>query len=584
MKSLFVLLVYVLVIVIAGCKPATSFIPDEGTAYFEYIKYTGSDEFYTQNTADSCHIYNPILPGFYPDPSICQKGDDYYLVNSTFSYFPGVPVFHSKDLVHWEQIGHVLDRPSQLNIIDQPVSAGIYAASIDYNPFNETFYMVTTFVGGGGNFIVSARDPKGPWSDPVWLPEIHGIDPSLFFDEDGKTYICNTQDPEGGKLYEGHTAIWIQEFDLDENKMVGPRKMIRSGGHNIDEKPVWLEGPHIYKKEGYYYLLSAEGGTSIDHSVVIFRSKNIWGPYETNPNNPILTQRGLDPDRCYPVTNAGHADLFQTPQGDWYATFLACRPYDNQNTYNIGRETFMLPVKWEGEWPVILCEGLRIPLQIKAPTQGIETPKEQYLPTGNFTWEDTFADKKLDYRWIFLRTPIEEWYSFPENSNGVILQLRDANLREIKQPSFLACRQQHHTMSLETNLKFEPQRNSDLAGLALFQNEAFHIVMGVTKIDDKVCLVVQKAIEKGNVVRNMSADAYDSNIEKSIIYQREINSIKEKGIGLRVSMRNDVFVFSINTNGKWEVLPIKELAYYLSTSKAGGFVGTVMGPYASSND
>jgi alpha-N-arabinofuranosidase len=311
-------------------------------------------------------VKNPILPGFYPDPSICRVGEDYYLVNSSFSYFPGVPIFHSTDLISWVQIGHILDRPSQLNLSEQGISQGIYAPAIRNN--KGTFYMITTLIGGdGGNFFVTAENPAGPWSDPVWLKEIEGIDPSFFFDEDGKAYIINNgPPPENNPLYNGHRALWLQEFDLTAQKLTGERKIIVNAGTDISRKPIWIEGPHLFKNKGYYYLLAAEGGTGLDHSEVIFRSKSIWGPYEVYSGNPILSQRDLPADRISPVTCAGHADMVQTADGDWVAVFLACQPY-SEDFFNTGRQTFFNKVDWSGEWPVILEKGLAIPETVNSP-------------------------------------------------------------------------------------------------------------------------------------------------------------------------------------------------------------------------
>jgi len=558
---------------------------NQGEAYFEYVKYSGSDPYYDQHPLDQGKFYNPILPGFYPDPSICQKGDDYYIATSTFSFFPGIPIFHSTDLVNWTQIGNVLDRPSQYRNTDLPVSAGIYAPAIAYNPHNNTFYLTTTYVRGGGNFVVTAKNPAGPWSDPAWLPEVRGIDPSLFFDEDGRAYLTNNEDPEGGSLYVGHKATWIQEFDWKNNKMIGPRKMIRNGGHNLADKPIWIEAPHIYKVNGYYYLTAAEGGTSINHSQVIFRSKDIWGLYETNPNNPILTQRGLPADREFPVTNAGHADFIQTSTGDWYAVFLACRPYTEKNEYNIGRETFLLPVNWKSEWPIILPKDELMPLVLKDTKLVKNQLKNQnIMGNGNFSWIEEFDEGELGFDWLFLRTPQEKWYTMQEGKPGIILKLRDVNMRELKQPTFIGRHQQHHNMTIETKLVFIPADSNEMAGLCLFQNEAYHLTFGVTKINEKICVVVQKAKEDVNIVRNMSPDNFDGTVEKVILAKKDLSASFKGEIFLRASMKDGEFSFAANTTGEWETILDGIDATYLSTSKAGGFIGTIIGIYASSNE
>lgn len=272
---------------------------------------------------------NPVIAGFYPDPSICRVGKDYYIVNSTFSYFPGINVFHSRDLVHWKLIGYVLNMPEQFNLDGQGVSRGLFAPAIRYH--NGLFYVTCTLVDIGGNFVATAKDPAGPWSNPVWLPEINGIDPSLFFDNDGKAYIVyNSIPPDDKPLYNGHRTIRIHEFDPESLKVKGEERILINGGTDINKKPAWIEGPHIFKKDGVYYLIDAEGGTADQHSEVVFKSTNVYGPYVSYENNPILTQRQLDPQRPFPITSTGHADFVQTESGDWWAVFLGCRPYEDE--------------------------------------------------------------------------------------------------------------------------------------------------------------------------------------------------------------------------------------------------------------
>ena len=290
-------------------------------------------------------VKNPILRGFYPDPSICRVGEDYYLVNSSFAYFPGVPIFHSKDMAHWEQIGHVLDRESQVPLENVKHSNGIYAPTIRY--YNETFYMITTNVSAGGNFIVTAKSPNGPWSEPYYLGEqAQGIDPSLFFDEDGSCYYVGTRPNPDGVRYNGDWEIWLQQLNLNTMQLQGESKYLWKGALN---SVIWPEGPHLYKKDGYYYLMIAEGGTGPNHSVTIARSNRVDGPYENNPNNPILTHRHLG--KKYPVTYVGHGDLVDDGHGKWYMVMLASRTFEGYT--NIGRETFLAKVTWEDGWPIV---------------------------------------------------------------------------------------------------------------------------------------------------------------------------------------------------------------------------------------
>ena len=290
---------------------------------------------------------NPILAGYYPDPSICRAGDDFYLVNSSFAFYPGLPLFHSKDLLNWKQIGYALDRPEQLDLEGHGVSRGLFAPSITYH--KGTFYIVCTKVDRVGNFVITAKDPKGPWTNPVSMPEVNGIDPALFFDDNKAYIVYNSIPPDNKPLHNGHRTIRMREFDATSLKTIGEEKILVNGGTDISKKPVWIEAPHIIKRDGWYYLLCAEGGTGYNHSEVIFRSKSVEGPYISHEKNPILTQRHLDTLRKHPITTTGHADFVEGKDGQWWAVFLGCRPYEG-DFYNTGRETFMAPVEWKDGW------------------------------------------------------------------------------------------------------------------------------------------------------------------------------------------------------------------------------------------
>ena len=320
---------------------------------FEWFEYTGHDAMRARPLPDGYYT-NPILPGYYPDPSVVAVGKKFYLVNSTFAHWPGIPIHESEDLVHWKLIGHALSDPTKVTFDGLGISRGVFAPSIHFH--DGLFYVINTLADAGGNFFVTAKNPAGPWSDPVWLKEIDGIDPAFFFDADGKAYILNNGPPEGSPEYQGHRAIWIQQFDIQAGKVTGPRKVIVNGGADFSKQPIWIEGPHLYRLNGWYYLMCAEGGTERNHSEVVFRGKSPWGPFEAFSGNPILTQRDLSPGRADPVTNAGHADLVQKRDGSWWAVFLASRPYEGFR-FNTGRETFLLPVTWKDGWPVILPAG-----------------------------------------------------------------------------------------------------------------------------------------------------------------------------------------------------------------------------------
>ncbi len=415
----------------------------KNTPVFTQVEYSGNDQVCNDNPLEADEFYNPILQGCYPDPAITRKGDDYFLVSSSFAMFPGVPIFHSNDLVNWTQVGHVLDRTSQLKVHDTGISAGVYAPAIKYNPNNDTFYMITTqFAGDFGNIVVKTNDPFKGWSDPIKL-KFNGIDPSMFFDEDGKAYVVHNDAPDQGKeLYNGHRVIKIWDYDVENDQVIaGSDKIIVDGGVDLSKKPIWIEAPHIYKKNGKYYLMCAEGGTGGWHSEVIFISDNPRGPYKPAPSNPILTQRHFPKDRPNKVDWAGHADIVEGPDGKYYGVFLAIRP-NEKDRVNTGRETFILPVDWSGEFPVF--ENGLVPMEpkLKMP-EGVEnkTGQNGYFPNGNFTFTEDFTSEKLDYRWIGLRGPREEFIS--TTKKGLQIQPFEVNIKEVKPTSTLFHRQQH---------------------------------------------------------------------------------------------------------------------------------------------
>lgn len=356
-----------------------------------------------------------------PDPSITRKGNDFYLANSSFAYFPGVPVWHSTDLVNWDFCGYVQSRKSQLDMKSGlGVSDGVYAPDIKYNPHNDTFYMIVSVVGAGGAMLFKTKDPYLGWSEPirVAVPE---IDPGIYFEDAKWAYIVNNDvAPDRKEEYPGHRTIRMRKYDLENDVLVeGYEKILVNKGVHPEQKPIWCEGPHLYKIDGVYYLMTAEGGTSYGHSEVVYRADDIDGPYIPCKINPILTQRDLPFNRESPVCCAGHADLIQTPSGEWMAVFLATRPYhkicggDNTPT---GRNTYLLPVTWIGEGaerqPLILEKGKSIPLVVdKAPWQiAAENGAKGSLLTGNRVFEDKFETLEIDPLWIQLRTPETFWY------------------------------------------------------------------------------------------------------------------------------------------------------------------------------
>ena len=539
---------------------------------FTQAVYIGDDQVYKDFPLKEDEFYNPILQGCYPDPSITRKGDDYYLVCSSFAMFPGVPIFHSKDLVNWTQIGHVLDRTSQLKVHDSGISAGVYAPQIIYNPNNDTFYMITTqFAGDFGNIVVKTKDPLAGWSDPIKL-DFNGIDPSLFFDDNGKTYVIHNDAPDQGKeLYNGHRVIKIWEYDIATDKIIpGTDKIIVDGGVDLSKKPIWIEAPIVYKKYGKYYLMCAEGGTGGWHSEVIFISDNPKGPYTPAPSNPILTQRHFPKERANKVDWAGHAGLVLADNDKYYGFFLAVRPNEVQRV-NTGRETFILPVDWSGTFPVY--ENGLVPLEpkLKMP-KGVEnkTGKEGFFPNGNFTYTEDFKSEKLDYRWIGLRGPREEFIE--KTKTGIKINPFATNIKELKPTSTLFYRQMHKNFTFNTNMIYKPETEKDLAGITCLQNENSNFVFGITKKEKDYYLVLEK---------NSKPRGRDSKLISELIASTKIDI--STAIRLQVTANGDKYEFSYSTNGTDFVnLGGVVSGDILSTDVAGGFTGTLLGLYATS--
>lgn len=535
---------------------------------FTGYSYQGDDEVYKSYPLNENEFYTPILQGCYPDPSIVRKGDDYFMVTSSFVMFPGVPIFHSKDLVNWKQIGHVLDRKSQLKVHSAGISEGIYAPAIRYNEYNDTFYMITTqFAEGIDNMVVKTKDPFKGWSEVIEL-DFGGIDPSLFFDDDGKAYVVHNDAPNRGEaLYEGHRVIKIWDYDLEKDQVVpGTDKIIVDGGVDITQEPIWIEAPHIYKRDGKYYLMCAEGGTSDWHSEVIFISDNPRGPYKPAENNPILSQRYLDNDRENRVEWAGHADMVLGPDGKHYGVFLGVRP-NEKDMVNTGRETFILPIDWSGDFPVFQ-NGL-IPMEPKLTMpEGVvnRTGKDGFLENGNFTFTDNFTNADLDYRWIGVRGPREDFISVLGNK-GLQIKPFATDIKAKRPTSTLFQRQQHKNFTSTVKMSYVPSSENDLAGVVCYQSESFNYVFGITKKDNEFYLLLERT-ERGR---------------SQILESTKIDITKP--IELQVSAEGDNYMFNYSTDGvNFTNLGGTVSGDILSTNVAGGFTGNLIGLYATTGN
>jgi len=483
-------------------------------------------------------IKNPIIPGFYPDPSICRAGDDYYVVNSSFEYFPGVPISHSKDLVHWEQIGYCLTRPSQLNLTNAVCSRGIWAPTIRYS--NGLFYMITCNVSRGGNFFITAKDPEGEWSDPVQV-ELGWGDPDLFFDDDGKAYICGPTGPSG---------IILGRIDPLTGKKIGNSKSIWLGSGNG-----YSEGPHIYKTNGYYYLLVAEGGTEYGHSISIGRSKNIWGPYESCPRNPILCNMGVlwfqNTPQC-----TGHGDLVEDQNGNWWVVFLGVR---NSQLFSqhLGRETYLAPVTWDKEdWPVINGNG-HASFIVKGPFLPSKPVKQSPL-------KDDFDLKKLGLQWNFIRNPLPEDWSLSKKAGWLSLRCSPHSIKDTAALAFLGRRQQYFNFEAITLVDFQAETPNEESGLMVEMNNLHHYEIAVSRDEKGPCILVR----------------YNLGSLSTVVFREQIPS---GPIKLKISGDKNFYYFSYAlSDGKFKDVS-KMGTKYISSEVAVTYTGTYLGMYATAN-
>jgi alpha-N-arabinofuranosidase len=489
---------------------------------------------------------NPIIPGFYPDPSICRVGSDYYLVNSSFEYFPGVPIWHSTDLVHWKQIGNVLDRSSQLPLVNCKPSNGIYAPTIRYH--NGVFYMVVTLVNDNKayqNFYVTATNPAGPWSEAIKVDQ-SGIDPSLFWDDDGKVYFQSNRATKSSDP----RAIYQSEIDIKTGKLLSEIKTLWNGSGGS-----YVEGPHLYKKDGYYYLLTAEGGTAYGHTVAIGRSKSVWGPFESCPNNPILTNRMSYSQ----LQGTGHADIVQATDGSWWMVHLAFRPAVD-GIHFIGRETCLTPVEWKiGEWPIVNSNGQSEIINTKTPPSfnaALHEPFSQAVMTD--------FNQPIGFEWLYLRNPNPFNYSTTEREGYMRLKGAAASLFDLGSPTMIARRQQHFDFTASTSIDFNPKQSNEEAGLTIMMDNRFHYDVFISQVNGKRVINLRYTLDALNqVLRQIPLP--DGAIEIMIKGDKKMYSFYYK-----------------TSNGK--ALEIGKLnTRFLGTEVSGGYNGVIIGLYATGN-
>ncbi|KAF1299075.1 hypothetical protein BAU15_00060 [Enterococcus sp. JM4C] len=485
---------------------------------------------------------NPIISGFYPDPSICRNDkEEYFLVNSSFEYFPAIPLFKSTDLVNWEQIDHVLTRESQLDlerVRDFPVSQGVYAPTIRY--YQGKYYVITTNNTTMKTFYVWTEDPFGEWSEPIYIDGLMGYDPSLYFE--GETvYLTASAYPIPG----AKEGIIQATIDLQTGKLTSELQHIWAGtGHSAPE------GPHLYKKDHYYYLLVAEGGTEFGHMVTIARGTQPFGPFESCPQNPIASNRSTS----LPIQATGHADMIESVAGEWVAVILGIRPLARHKIHHLGRETSLVPVTWtDDQWPILGDNG-RVLVEHEISGAG-----EQMIETN---WSDDFSSRQLHNRWNTIRQLEQSAWKF---SAGLSLYGKAATLNNTDTaPVFIGCRQTSPICEVSVDFTFSPNNEGEEAGVTIYMNENFHYDVFRMNKDGRQVLSLRKQV--GDI-------CYLAN---SLDYSGE-------NVTLIIQAKEDKYYWSVKEpSGKEHLLGEGE-ARLLSKEIAGGFTGVYLGMYATGN-
>lgn len=511
---------------------------------------------------------NPILAGGYPDPSICRVGDEFFMVNSSFEYFPALPIHKSKDLVNWELVGHGLNRleqvSGQINLIDVQSNGGIHAPTI--RSHNGKYYIITTNVyydeikqrATATNFIITSSNPEGPWSNPIVIKGAPGIDPDIFFDDDGTVWYAGNHQPSDPS-FSGETEIWMQELDPINFQLIGQRFYVWRGACG----GVWAEGPHIYKKDGNYYLLIAEGGTSFNHSIMVAVSDKITGPYTSNERNPIFSSRHLSYDNW--VHSTGHGDLVELEDGRWYIVMLGVRG-DVKRKSNMGRETFIVPVSWEREpydwkerkivWPVIAPQSGRI--LKNNPVIFSETIQNKEL-----FFVDDFNEANLGLAWNHRRAPMQNMFDLASNPGSLRVYANPNILHERKRANFIGIKQTESEFSFEAKMTFSPSGDSDESGIAIVQKDNNFLSLTIKPFNENVSLEL-KLMNK-----------IETSIASKIIYYKSTLPIQLKVESYQNYYR---FYYALK-NDDFELFEETPADHLLSH----GYTGAHIGLYTTSN-
>lgn len=485
---------------------------------------------------------NPIITGFSPDPSICRVGNDYYLVNSSFVWYPAIPIYRSKDLVNWELIGHGITKSSQLHLNGVKDDDGIWAVTIRYH--NGLFYLIGTANKAGGNFLMTAKDPAGEWSDPIWLKDAPGIDASLFWDDDGKCYYIGNRFDQP-KAWPAQVAIWAQELNLNQMKLVGERQILTYGHANNAR---YAEGPHIYKVDGKYLLLCAEGGSSYFHAVTAHHNNKVLGPYIADKINPVLSHRQLGME--YPIQEVGHSDLVQTQNGDWWAVALGKRI--GYGKVSLSRETFLCKVQFENGTPIFNPgEGKVLKQQSR--------PNLPWTPVKSDPVTDEFDTGHLSLKWHFIRVPQIPFYSLEDGR--LKLKLSPVVPDSLLCPSMIVQKLKETNFESTTKFSFKTKKDNEQAGLAIYRNNGAYFLL----------------LKGRNTITLISKDKGKKKIVAQVPYSRS-------DVYLRASGNGEQIIFSYGSDsGELTTIGAPQDIRIIAEGGTNRFNGPGIGMYAGSN-
>ena len=484
---------------------------------------------------------NPVIPGFHPDPSICRVGEDYYLATSSFAFFPGIPIHHSRDLVHWRLIGNAVSRPSQCPLNGSTLSGGLWAPTLRHHAGR--FWLVTTCVDGGGNLLLTAEDPAGPWSEPVWFDR-DGWDPSLTFLDDGQILMQrNGLGPTG--------AMGIVQVELDRHSLrpLGEARVLWNG------TSFGPEAPHLYRVGAWWYLLLAEGGTHSGHRASIARARDPWGPFEPCPRNPILSHRERPEHRIWAT---GHGDLIEAHDGTWWMVFLGIRTFASpmHARHTLGRETFLAPVTWDADgWPLVNGNGT---IEIE-----MATPTLPHQPWPTPPVREHFTAAPFAPHWIHLRQPAPGLVT--PTARGLRLMGSATRLSDERgAPAFLGRRQLHHTCRFAAHVHFDPVREGDEAGLSIFATELYRCDLALVIRNGRRCVILRR-------------QADDLAAETAIVM------LSDGPVTLEVRANPWAYLLYMSQGDHPPQLIGKAQSGLLATEVCGGFTGVILALYATGN-